>query len=686
MSFIFRDTLTPQISTTAACSRMYHRFDKMWPKLANHYESRYYFYYGGQYQKTDNLVRFLSIFGVSWEEFSANSVDKEIDSIYFYLKSDYEWDGSYALVDDGLNDSRATTSGKFPTTNEMVEMFNNSLRPTDPPNPPYPERASTETDEEFKVRTDEWDEIVENRLEDMEIELTIHYGLNKKYIDAHNLGWSINNTGVIESTGFNFEEIVAITEADPWYYLANARSVQDLDDSKEFQLYDGADYIMPKNHPNNPSSRLLSSCDVTLKIIDKEESTVDIEYELPGLGIFAMMDNGVSFEPVGDIYDISFTTQSTTNYDGEAMQYTYKRKFVYHGIDKYSKILEDINTYFEASKQIDLNYQKSYSNPLIDKISANAQTTTYTQLLQSLKSAATNGSVELFSPPFGNFNEPKLNRETARRMKRRDFAEMLANSLDSKHVVKKAETWEKVLAVVIVIIAIVVVIYTGGAAAAAVGNMMALSTSLGYGAVALAIGGMALSYFGGASAAGLVKIVGNIAMIVGIAAMLTGIAAALNNAGRIAVKAAGKAAGKSMTEQAVTEAMASRTLIDNVGSFITQSLDSVTSKITNFVSMDFTSQVDFVFDSLDTLNKGLDMYQDSVNKELQAEYNELIAEEDAYNKENLNNALKNPAAVYTMSEDRLSSYDAITEIQIMLDSKHGRDDNYTAWDVTVNSV
>ncbi len=313
MSFIQRDSLSPQVATTAMCSRMYHRFDKAWPKSDGYYNDKLYFYFGGQYQKTESLERFLKSFGITWETFSKEKVDKEVESMWFYLKPEYSWDGSYALIDDGNDSDRASRVGNFPSSPAIADMFNESFRIPDPDLPPYPTRTPWMNDEDFKVLTDEWDEIKENRLDDMEIEVTIHYGLNERYLASHELLWEINSTGTITSGGFNAEEIRATIEAHPWYYLANARSVENLDDSAPFQAYDGAGdtYDIPKNYTRSKHTQFMSPCDVTATIIDTEETAVGTNYLNPGLGIFAMMDNGVSFEPIGEPYAIRYSTTST---------------------------------------------------------------------------------------------------------------------------------------------------------------------------------------------------------------------------------------------------------------------------------------------------------------------------------------------------------------------------------------
>ena len=75
------------------------------------------------------------------------------------------------------------------------------------------------------------------------------------------------------------------------------------------------------------------------------------------------------------------------------------------------------------------------------------------------------------------------------------------------------------------------------------------------------------------------------------------------------------------------------------------------------------------------------------NKELESEIKELEKEQKEYETEMLNNQLKNPAEVWEMVEERITSYDALTELDLKLENlARGDNSSYDVLQAHLNSV
>ena len=690
MSFIYRDFLSPEVATTAACGKLFHRFDKLWSKSNGWYNNRYYFYYGGSYQRTEKLERFLKMFNITWEEFTKEKPDKDIESIWFEFKDEYNWDGSYALNDDGLDDQRAHYIGGIPSAEDIASYFNEAFRVPDPPLPPYPERNPDETDEEYQERVDEWEEKKKNRLIDQEIEVTIKYGTNGTYINKHEQQWWLQDDGTIGSQPVDTQSIKEAIESDPWLYCANSYEMAvSVDDSYAFQEYDGGDVDYGDSAQNeiwNKPTYRAPMTSVTANIIDKEPRRREPPSIHQDLAVFVLMDDGGMFECVNESYNERPTTVDRGVNDGQQLNYQYSKKYKFRGATTHSKIVLEIIKYYERTKRsrkMNERRSKTLKKALVNYNGVEIQDdSVYKRVLSKMYHRGQNGSVAMWN------SNMQLNSEVARLMKRRDFAEMIGNCLTTDYAVKKAKWWEKVLAVVIVIVAIVAAIFVGPGSLVALGSLHAgeVALMLGTAASVLSIGAAILSYFGGLSANKLVKLIGKVATIVGVAATVAGVYAFLNNASRWALKQAASEAGEKLTESALEQRVAALTLADKLSYAVDFAVDSIKTKLTEFVSMSFVDKVDFIMDSLDVINKGLSFHQDSELKELQKEYRELKEQEDEYNKEVLGNALKNPAEVWVMTEDRIMSYDALQELQIKINAVTGSDENHQTWNTNVNSV
>jgi hypothetical protein len=203
---------------------------------------------------------------------------------------------------------------------------------------------------------------------------------------------------------------------------------------------------------------------------------------------------------------------------------------------------------------------------------------------------------------------------------------------------------------------------------------------------------MILSTFGGLSAQGLVKLIGQIAQIVGIAAVATGIMAAIQNAGKIAAKNALQESGQAVTDEAIKAIVDTQSIVDQVGALLDQSLSSVTDQLS--ASLDFVTDfsidnvmktVDAISDGLDMINKAMNMYQDKEQAELMADYEELEAEQAQIDADILTRALTHPGAISVIMDDRIYGWDAIEEQTITLENKIGGDSHFNIWYGDVNN-
>ncbi|RLA59132.1 MAG: hypothetical protein DRQ78_11020 [Epsilonproteobacteria bacterium] len=273
-------------------------------------------------------------------------------------------------------------------------------------------------------------------------------------------------------------------------------------------------------------------------------------------------------------------------------------------------------------------------------------------------------------------------------MRRSDFVTMLGVSLETEYGVEKASVFERAFAAILVIVAVVVFVYSVGAASSVSAALVAQAA--GYSAAVLTIGAFALSMFGGLSAQGLVKLIGMVAQIVGYIAALVGLYAAIQKAGEVAAKEAlaevAKEAGTEVTVEMVKQEMLQRTLIDNVGAFLEQSLNSAMSSVTEFMNMGFSESVSAINDGLNFVTSMYETYQDKEMSELQSELDEIGEENDKMATENLNNQLKSPMEVWYNMEGRLTSYDVLSEMNLKIEQTVGQDKNFSIWYSDRNSV
>ncbi|RLA58955.1 MAG: hypothetical protein DRQ78_11240 [Epsilonproteobacteria bacterium] len=395
-----------------------------------------------------------------------------------------------------------------------------------------------------------------------------------------------------------------------------------------------------------------------------------------------------SFERIEDSIDEEIATENTSRIDGESLKYTYSYLYKFKGIDENDELIDQILEYYSLQTPFKLRKRLAIT-PLgqyREGISANLKDTIYKRVLKDMLvylDPVTGVSTQGVSNSL--FFDGKLRVYEASVMRRSDFVTMIATSLETDYEVEEAEWWEKVLAVIIVILAVVVFIYSLGSSGAI--TPLLLSQAAGYSAMVLTIGAYALSMFGGLSAGGLVEIIGQFAQIVGIIAMVAGVYAAIQSAGEVAAKAALEEAGQEVTAEAVKNEMLTRSLLDNVGSMLEQSIESALGKATEFMNMGFDEMVSTISDALDFVTSALEHYQDQEIKELQGELDELEAEQRKNERDYLNKQLKDPAEIWIMTEDRITSYDALTELNMKLERlASGNNKAYEAFNSHTNTV
>ncbi len=651
MSFIYRNSLLPAVSMWNSFSSIFQRFDSVWGKDGDVYKKKLYYYKSKEFIDNNKLKRFLKALGVVWSDFEEQEIDDEIDDIWFYINPKYEWDGSYA-GDTRVGSTKETTQLVVPTAEEIAIMFN----------------------ETFAIGE--------------EITINVNYGgAHKRYIDSHELEWVINEAGVIESGVRNGSVIRGVLESDPWYYLANSTHLEKKKDSDQFQLYDGADYDMPKNTPARPSNRLLGTTRVSTVAEFKDDKD---PYEI--LGIFAMMLNGGAFTRLGEVFDEKYITTTSADLDGETLNYSYSQKFTFNGMTSDNPLMTDMLSWFNQYKPQPTIAHRLKLRPVgeyRDDLMFHTKDTSYKQVLESLavyQDPITGDTTRGVSNSL--FSNDRLRVEQARFMRRRHFTEMIATSLETDYEVEEASTWEKVLAVVIIVVAIVVGVMSGGTLFGPAGIIWG-NVAAGFGAMTLTltVGMYALSMVGGLSAQGLVKIIGQVAQITGIIAAAAGIMAAVQNAGKLLAEQTLKEAGfSSVTEQMITQEMTKQTLTEQVTALVEQTFDSVTSRLTEFVSMDSGNFVSAISDGLEYINKGLEMYQDREMKELEQELKIAEEEADKAELETLSNQLKHPAALYELMADEIHSPDILSTMDRGMQSKIGGDYKFNTWYSNVNSV
>lgn len=653
MSFIYRDANAPSRMKLNAMHAIHNKMKRAWgTSMINGievYNEKLYFYKNKRWIRTKPLERFLKSLGIELGEFYSQKFDKEIDDVWFHLGGGvFQWDGSKAgEPKNGFTGSDSTTHST--TAKDIVDTFDEAF----------------EIGKEYKV--------------------TVQYGgPTKRYLDSHNLTWKISDLGIIDTGPLDSQAIRDQIESDLWLYLANARNMS-TGTAQQFQRYDGGEIDIP-NHPNKPNNRLTGACIVSTTFEGHQKATSSTTEPMYELAMFAPMSEGV-FERIDGSLEDKISTYTSTKLDGEVLTYEYTYTYIYKGINKNSKLVEDILKYYATEPTFKLNNKLQLGTNLdrYNRLTSVAKDTDMKRVLTKMKTYIDpNTGAKVYGYTDSLWYSGRLRVDKARFMRRSDFVTMISTCIDTDYEVEKAEWWEILIAVVIVVISIVVFIYTLGASATITPTLIA--SSAGYSGMTLAVGGLVLNQLGGLSTQGLVEMIGAFAQIVGIVAMIAGIGAALQKAGEMAAKKAVEEAVKKGVTTTVRDELLKQTLLDQIEAFVQQSIDSAMNAVTDFTTGTITDVLNSVSEALKLLNTGLEMYADQEAKELQKDLEAYQKEEDAYNQEVLNNALKSPADVLLVTLNNLGSYDALTNLNTSIQNKIGQDDNYLAWKTNIASI
>ena len=519
---------------------------------------------------------------------------------------------------------------------------------------------------------------------DDEVDVTISYGgALKRYVSIHSLEFEVTGIG-ISTAVLNTKEIREVLASNPWYYYANSRHVEYDLDSKQFQLYDGSGTDVTSSG-GIPTPRSTPVCSTA--------STVSY------MGALALVDNGSVFEAIlnddGTPTVKEEVVSTSSESGGEVLTYTYTLSFRYKGCATTSNIIHNVRNWYDAYYEDiadippALYSLDSYRDPQItSQIDTRIKRILFDMRYDPEVDYVTPTIVEnslYLKVPSTNWGSRSgytsyLKVDAVAKMKRREFLDLLANSIDTDYTVEKKKWWEVVLFFVIIIIAVIAAIPSGGGSLALAG-------------VILSVGAFILAQVGGLSSMDLVGVLGKFAMMVGIAALVANITAFINNMmntiAEEAVQTSVANAGATFStlaeyEAAVTGQLTQVSLVDVAIKLVSDLVNKVVSAVGDMFSTDMVS-VNSVLDNLKYALKTYEFIQDQEQKKLDKEYAELKAEDEKYQEEVLNRPYVQAAGVFMMTHERLSTPDALQDLAIKIKEDIGQDSSYRAWYTDVNS-
>ena len=303
MSFIFRDgSIIPRGRYNRSVS-VYNRFIKYWgtefqlDSLGNPvevYSPRRTFYIDGYIIDTVSK-NFIKGLGLNWEEFISNNVDKEVETMYFILKSGFKWNGEKPWVD--FDETEIPTSDFIvPTNKQISDTINNAFA------------------------------------EDNNIKVTITYGSDTaRYIEEHELLWSATG-GEIVSGGLNISTIRSIVETNPWYFLANSRHKDYTKNSLPSSSYDGGNE------------------DATIgyhKLSQRKVTSFQVRTSNNVHGVLATLDN-IAFTKIGSVKEEQVITSDKGLMNGQITSYSYTQEYIFNGVNESSQLVLDISAWFQS--------------------------------------------------------------------------------------------------------------------------------------------------------------------------------------------------------------------------------------------------------------------------------------------------------------------------------------------------
>lgn len=554
MSFIYRDLLGPSLATFAAYSRLYKTFDSVWPKIGSVYADKLIFYNGGYLRKDIKMKKFVTSLGMKWEDYINidKDLNKDVEYLFFRLGGGFIWDGSIRPSGIANSTAYASTSGLIaPSVTDVINRMNN-----------------------YFIVGEEYD-------------VTVTYGgASRRYISDHELGWIATGSGITIG-GLNIETIRNTLESNPWYYMGNSRHVPYTNDTQNYFSYDGSNSgFTPQGYSGTPSSAPTCSVTVTKRGSEEyEQRPNDID-----LAVFALWDTSKSvWDPVlnsecekrrqkeikevleqaaiSGIYDYTIlmeklnaieecapllnedyldtnivkeTVSTKSVSGGEAIEYSYTRRFRYKGVGSDLVLLNNMMSWYS-------HYDQSInSNTDIDSfITSTVDTTPKKALRRLMTGSATNS---LYTGGY-------LNVTQASEMKRKDFAKMIGLTIDIDYGLYPKGIASTIISIVIIVIIVVVAFLTqqwyllsgpGAGATAGVGANLALAGSIAAGAMAGVLVGSALTVMTQSQlSSSHAKRIGAFIQIVGIIGTIAGI---INIIGQWYTKLAQEAAKQAVAE------------------------------------------------------------------------------------------------------------------------------------------
>jgi len=514
--------------------------------------------------------------------------------------------------------------------------------------------------------------------------VTVEYGGSlKRYIKEHSLEYEYTNNGMSVKP-LNTEEIRQVIFSNPWYYIGNSRHVRyDKGSTYDFRLYKGS--------TSNYTSSKGSSSYVTA--VDTSSSSQ--------VGILALLDNGSSFEQVGDVSSEEIRASKTG-----AVAYRFVVTYKYLGVEESSAVVSSILGWCNYYHNIQNNSIITVGAPISTKLQRQCYSMMVDETLDFVTPRITSDALFVKVPKEVVDTTAKTTRieytsylkyDAFTSMKKANAVALIPNLLDTGYTVEAKEWWEDLLAIAIIIIAIVTFVLactaSVGTACVAAGQIAieAVGIALGYAALVLTLGAYVLSEVGGLSSLDNVRLIGRLATIVGYVSMALGISSFLSNLANKSVEEGAKEGAKDVVRKSITERTIDSAIkivdkvVDAVTSGLTTATKALYSAFTQSATLSVGQVANAVLDVVKVALKAYDYYLDQEKKKLDDTKKELEAEQDKYNEEVLNRPYRIGTNTYTIVESRLKDVDMLDDMSAMKENMVGKDKNYQAWLTDVNS-
>lgn len=644
MSFLYRDaSLVPRARLNQAMAA-YNIFKDFWGTETINgievYKPKRLVYHNGFISDTV-VKKFIKSIGTDWEEWIAQDVDKEIETIYFEFKDGYQWNGDLPYT---FNKGIATATLRAPTAQEISDAIN----------------ASFKVNDEFKA--------------------TVSYGGGtQRYVNEHVLEWHADG-GQIVTGPLNTNDIRSIIEANPWYHLVNTRYINYSKDSMPFQNYDGDGVIGTTG----------------FRQTDRKLNVGAAEGSESRFSIFALLGDESVFDPEVDVdgnkvlYDEKITTANGSG--GEVLRYRYSYNYTFKGCAPTSNIVKEMLEWYK-------NYHQDVSilgfNPVANDRFKEAQTTSmidnnfkkimYKLMVDTGTEGRTDPYIEdqiylkvLDEQSMGYTSYIKVDGLAG--IKKRDFVKFLSSQLDTDYTVEKKEWWEVVLFLLTIIVSVAIGIFTAGAGAPITFGWIA--TFAGVTSISLSVGGALLSAVGGLSTNGLVKVIGAVAQVLGYVAAVTGVLSVYNSI-RESIAQASRTTAEQLTGDLLDQAVSEVTIGDVLDYAIDKAVESVTSVFTSNPTV--MEVVNYIGDAIKIVKTINDYMVDKEMEDLNKEQAALTKEQKEWEDSLSSNVFKDGSLILQTELDRVASYDAITNTSVTMDSLLLGDKNFNSWYTGVNS-